>query len=1314
MRAHDQTRSSERVPSLTFVVPVYDPPAEVFAQLLDSIAAQTNDDWECLLVNDGSRRADVVSTIDARAAADPRFRAVHRPTNGGIAAATNTGIDAARGDIVAFADHDDFVDEQAVEAIIAHFAEHPNDDLIYTDERLIDEDGHTLADYNKPDYSPIRHLGHHYLAHLIACRRAAIGDIRVRSEFEPSQDIDFVLRVIERATDRGRSIGHIPRQLYGWRAITGSSALDASEKPEMCAAVERSIQAALDRRGIAHRVSSVILAGKPTTSVRFELDPVPATDIAVIDIDDSTAAVAVAEQIASSDRRFVWLRPPGDHPADVAGRLAAEVSVRGRAIAGPQLVDTDGNLLSAGRVVEPTLADSFTGSAMGAGPWGAFLVTREASTVAPWGAMIDREAAVAAGGFPTDVGLDAGLAELSIRLARSGQATVWSPATTLTIDDRLVGAVDPVTLDDAWTIARTRLGDVSEHHQANGVAHLGFSSTDVITEARRRVLRGEVALLTSDVFDTLVTRSVARPSDLFVSLAGRLHALGVLDANVTPLEFAHARRSAERRARAAIAAVVTDRLPECTLDEIWAEMPDGWVTERPMAIGAELAHEAAHLTVIEPAASLLELARDLGVPVTLVSDIYMSAVQLRDVLVGAGLDMAASVQIVTSADQRLGKSDGLLGQVIDAAGVPAAQVLHVGDNEIADVHAATELGAHAVEVEIPERSTFVPRRPTELAAYSAAHATDGGITAAVRATLIGSPSGMHPSYQFGAVAAGPPLAGFARWAATTTQRLGASTVHCLLREGATIADLIGIVAPDGPTTRLVHASRWVDLRAAVITGSADEIRGGLARRYVLTIDDIHRAFGCDLDALRSLLGDEPISPAALADAAELLAGNDALRSQIVESAAALRTRVVRQLRAELLIDDGPIMLCDVGWGGTIQEGITRILRSDGIDNEVIGLYLALSAPGEDRLARGSRMLSYLPNVTDHAVHAADSRVISHHADSIERVLTPLTGTLLDIDDDGNPILDPRPEYQPPTLGAAQRGLLEVTAELTARGFEDRVWVDDLEFRAALGSSLAHVIESPTSEVAIPLTSWRHDDVAGTASESLAGSHERSLISRANAHDVDALRAGTAGWIEGMAATSNPALVAQLAARRAGVPIDRLLPPSPAGMTRLAAFPVGSDMATLQNAAFLRMHPDGWSVARLSGPMESLRSIRFDAGSEAALVQLERFQVEITHSNGTTLMDLADVSTHATELEWVTAHPVGQRRFVYRSGGHVIVPIGAALGAGSCTIDVDVVFRRWIIDEDDAILRPPVKHRIERGLTRAQRVAKRQIERRSGG
>ena len=95
-------------PKVSIIVPVYNT-EKYLRRCLDSIAAQTFTDWECICVDDGSPDAGG-AMLDAYARRDARFRVIHQE-NGGVSRARNAGLDAARGEWIAFVDSDDWVEK---------------------------------------------------------------------------------------------------------------------------------------------------------------------------------------------------------------------------------------------------------------------------------------------------------------------------------------------------------------------------------------------------------------------------------------------------------------------------------------------------------------------------------------------------------------------------------------------------------------------------------------------------------------------------------------------------------------------------------------------------------------------------------------------------------------------------------------------------------------------------------------------------------------------------------------------------------------------------------------------------------------------------------------------------------------------------------------------------------------------------------------------------------------------------------------------------------------------------------------------------
>lgn len=98
--------------TVSIIVPVYNV-GEYLLPCLDSLAAQSFRDWECILVDDGSTDGSG-EVCDRYAAVDSRFRVVHQP-NSGVAAARAAGVRAAAGEYLWFVDGDDLAHPRFLE-----------------------------------------------------------------------------------------------------------------------------------------------------------------------------------------------------------------------------------------------------------------------------------------------------------------------------------------------------------------------------------------------------------------------------------------------------------------------------------------------------------------------------------------------------------------------------------------------------------------------------------------------------------------------------------------------------------------------------------------------------------------------------------------------------------------------------------------------------------------------------------------------------------------------------------------------------------------------------------------------------------------------------------------------------------------------------------------------------------------------------------------------------------------------------------------------------------------------------------------------
>lgn len=238
---------ADQLPKISVITPVYNTDRRYLEAAVESVVGQLYENWELCLVNDASPAPHIRPLLDRFAIEDPRIVIKHCAQNGGISRATNAGVAIATGDVVLFLDHDDLLEPTCLAEIALEYAQHDDADIVYSDDDKIDAVGRRYAPQFKPDWSPTLLLSWMYISHVFSVRRSLFLELGgFRPDFDGSQDYDFALRAAERA----RYVGHIPKILYHWRAVEGSTATGGDAKPESMQRGLRAVNEALERRGI--------------------------------------------------------------------------------------------------------------------------------------------------------------------------------------------------------------------------------------------------------------------------------------------------------------------------------------------------------------------------------------------------------------------------------------------------------------------------------------------------------------------------------------------------------------------------------------------------------------------------------------------------------------------------------------------------------------------------------------------------------------------------------------------------------------------------------------------------------------------------------------------------------------------------------------------------------------------------------------------------------------------------------------------------------------------------------------------------------
>jgi GT2 family glycosyltransferase len=271
-------RNWTKTPLVSVVMPVFNTPERYLRKALSSVVGQLYPNWELCVADDASTAPHVKAVLAEYATKDRRLRIVSRPKNGGISEATNSAVDVATGEYIAFLDHDDVLPAQALYMVAREIARDPELDVIYSDEDKISRWGRRYDPHFKSDWNPDLFLGQNMISHLGVYRTSLVREVGgLRPEFDGSQDYDLALRIVERIEPR--RIRHIPHILYHWRAAAGSAARSGGEKPHAVEVARRAVADHLRRRRI--RANVAFIPRSPFLQIRYELDVEPAVSIIV-------------------------------------------------------------------------------------------------------------------------------------------------------------------------------------------------------------------------------------------------------------------------------------------------------------------------------------------------------------------------------------------------------------------------------------------------------------------------------------------------------------------------------------------------------------------------------------------------------------------------------------------------------------------------------------------------------------------------------------------------------------------------------------------------------------------------------------------------------------------------------------------------------------------------------------------------------------------------------------------------------------------------------------------------------------------------
>ncbi len=523
-----------------------------------------------------------------------------------------------------------------------------------------------------------------------------------------------------------------------------------------------------------------------------------------------------------------------------------------------------------------------------------------------------------------------------------------------------------------------------------------------------------------DVFDTLIQRVTATPGEVFALLEPRVAALtgGRLRT------FQTARTLAARLARRNLPRRDSDN----TLAEIYRVLVDLDLLTADQARAVrdwEIAAEKKVLARREAGCRCLAAARERGLRVVLVSDMYLPADTVREIL--ADLGMADYDALYLSSAERATKYYGGLWDLMLARESAApAEVLHLGDHEISDEKVPAGRGLKTFRLP-PAREEYRSRPAIKnlhdkgfpdsaFPAPSLFPALTQGLT---QARFFADPD-QSPApdslfggdaFHLGYAALGPLLAGFSLWLARRVREDGVGELFFLARDGSALKRVFDILAPEtapAVQTHYLYNSRKTTLLAGLWdAGDILEVVMG----YFLPVslaryldDKFGLAAGEAPPELFKKHGLTPETVVSMADRDRFLPLVLDLAPLMYQKAAQTRAALKAYWAEAGFPGDRRPAVVDVGLSGFIQAAMADLTERP----DLAGYYLFLDQRASRPHREGRRMHSFFEPFMDKFSAQFKHKYQPHYFESLFKPGDEGSLDRAELDENGRPHLIFRP------------------------------------------------------------------------------------------------------------------------------------------------------------------------------------------------------------------------------------------------------------------------------------------------------------------
>ncbi|MEK4909009.1 HAD-IA family hydrolase [Niallia sp. FSL M8-0099] len=609
-------------------------------------------------------------------------------------------------------------------------------------------------------------------------------------------------------------------------------------------------------------------------------------------------------------------------------------------------------------------------------------------------------------------------------------------------------------------------------------------------------------IISFDIFDTLLLRLVAEPTALFMELGKAAKEEGLFKRDLSIFEFKQIRILSEQLARKEKREKL-NKIEEITIYDIYRQMPD--IFDKNALINLELQLENKYCYINPVIYSLIKFCKKNNKKIYLISDMYLSSKQIKEIIAFNGFDFSLVDEIISSSEYKVTKQEGkLFEEIKNKYSLSYEKWIHIGDNELADVQQALYYGIEGTVYNAKDKNN---------GCFQYEKIMYGDLLPEIY-SLRKISSNLHHKYnegekfwyRLGTQVMGPFLSLFAEWILDIAEKENIQQIRPFMREGILLEKVLKEAAKARKLDidiACLYVSREATSFTSIKEINLDFIESFFDRRGY-TIKELLQKF--NIQEIPKVF--QSFLEIKLKEASNINIDNRTLKQIVIQF-------LMEQDNKDILLElnkkgqlfykyleqnidlSKPFITVDLGFRGTIQDNIDLLLKTRKVDFQSTHLMATGTEIVKYKIQKGMDIRGFMGNAGEHSDLI---KYILTEPAIIEELHMDETGSTLYYIEEANKVLPFLEENQIPKKEielkkVCQRGVLDFQNQFLELS-KKKPFIKEklLKDKRQICKVIARLYTLPTFEEASNLIHLHHDDNFGS----------KSVVSLYNEEDFDKL------------------------------------------------------------------------------------------------------------------------------------------------------------------------------------------------------------------